>query len=84
MKIEGANIVTTQNDDRRLYQSLGQKYTAPELDCIVSIIYENRHHPSVFVLELLHAEYKDADMDTIDLVMMWLKEVFTLNGLEIV
>lgn len=76
MKIESTNIITTQNDDYRLCKALKQKYTTTELDCIVNIVYRNRHHPSDFVLKLLNAEYKSVDMDTIDFVMMWLREVF--------
>jgi hypothetical protein len=83
VKIEGI-VITTQNEVQRLYQSLKKQYTIDELEKIVKTIYENRHNKSDFVLEVLQNEYSNADMDTIDFVMIWLRQIFTQNCKELV
>ncbi len=84
MTIQKANIQTIDSEDQRLLRSLGERYTKEDIENIVNTIYESRHKQSDLVVALLHIRYNDVDLDTIDIVMMLLKQVFLVRDREMI
>lgn len=84
MTIQKANIQTIDSEDQRLLRSLGGRYTREDIENIANAIYEGRHKQSDLVVALLRIRYSDVDLDTIDVVMMWLRQVFLVRDREMV
>ncbi|WP_457750302.1 hypothetical protein [Sulfurimonas sp.] len=77
-------ISTSPREDIRLAQSIDVKYSLKDLQELVNIVFENRNVPlnDVFVV-LRKSGYDLVEENDVDVIMLWLKQVFNQRNLEL-
>ena len=79
MRIDQLNIETSESEDRRLFSLLDGKFALVELEKLVNTIYERRNMVSIQALSETKESFPQADMDTVDIVMLWIRQIIRIR-----
>lgn len=79
MRIDQLNIETSESEDMRLFSLLEGKFALVELEKLVNTIYERRNMVSTQALLETKESFQQADMDTVDIVMLWIRQIIRIR-----